>query len=46
VNKIAQMPARQRSELFAETANRKSLPEAIIEIVSLQYYLRRDSECP
>jgi hypothetical protein len=31
VNRVAQMPARERAELFAETAERKVLPEAIIE---------------
>jgi nucleotidyltransferase AbiEii toxin of type IV toxin-antitoxin system len=31
VNKVAQMPARERADLFAETAERKALPEAIIE---------------
>jgi hypothetical protein len=31
VNKVAQMPARERADLFAETAERKVLPEAIIE---------------
>jgi len=31
VNKVAQMPARDRADLFAETAERKALPEAIIE---------------
>jgi hypothetical protein len=31
VNKVAQMPARDRADLFAETAARKALPEAIIE---------------
>jgi hypothetical protein len=31
VNRVAQMPARERAELFAETAERKILPEAIIE---------------
>jgi hypothetical protein len=31
VNKVAQMPARDRADLFAETAERKVLPEAIIE---------------
>jgi len=31
VNRIAQMPASERAELFAETAERKLLPEAIIE---------------
>jgi predicted nucleotidyltransferase component of viral defense system len=31
VNKVARMPARERADLFAETAARKVLPEAIIE---------------
>jgi len=31
VNRIARMPANQRAEVFAETADRKGLPEAIIE---------------
>jgi hypothetical protein len=31
VNKVAQMPARDRADLFSETAARKALPEAIIE---------------
>lgn len=31
MNTVAQMPARERAELFAETAERKVLPEAIIE---------------
>jgi hypothetical protein len=31
VNNVAQMPARERAELFAETAERKVLPEAIID---------------
>ena len=31
MNKVAQMPARERADLFAETAVRKALPEAIIE---------------
>ena len=31
MNKVAQMPARERADLFAETAERKVLPEAIIE---------------
>jgi predicted nucleotidyltransferase component of viral defense system len=31
VNAIARMPARERSDLFAETAVRKALAEAIIE---------------
>jgi hypothetical protein len=31
VNKVAQMPARDRADLFTETAARKALPEAIIE---------------
>jgi predicted nucleotidyltransferase component of viral defense system len=31
VNKVARMPARERAELFAETAERKALAEAIIE---------------
>jgi len=31
VNKVAQMPARDRADLFTETAERKVLPEAIIE---------------
>jgi hypothetical protein len=31
VNNVAQMPARERADLFAETAARKILPEAIIE---------------
>jgi len=31
VNKVAKMPARERADLFAETAARKVLPEAIIE---------------
>ena len=31
MNRIAQMPAAERAELFAETADRKGLPEAIIE---------------
>jgi hypothetical protein len=31
VNRVAQMPARDRADLFAETAARKALPEAIIE---------------
>jgi len=31
VNKIAQMSARERADVFAETANRKGLGEAIIE---------------
>ena len=31
MNKVAQMPARDRADLFAETAARKVLPEAIIE---------------
>jgi len=31
VNRIAQMPEPERAELFAETAERKGLPEAIIE---------------
>ena len=31
MNEIARMPARERAEVFAETADRKGLPEAIIE---------------
>ena len=31
MNRIAQMPEPERAELFAETAERKGLPEAIIE---------------
>ncbi len=31
MNRIAQMPADARSDVFAETADRKGLPEAIIE---------------
>jgi hypothetical protein len=31
VNKVARMPALERADLFAETAARKGLPEAIIE---------------
>jgi predicted nucleotidyltransferase component of viral defense system len=31
VNKVAQMPARDHADLFMETAERKVLPEAIIE---------------
>ena len=31
MNKVAQMPARDRADLFMETAERKVLPEAIIE---------------
>jgi predicted nucleotidyltransferase component of viral defense system len=31
LNEIARMPARERAEVFAETADRKGLPEAIIE---------------
>ena len=31
MNEVAQMPARDRADLFAETAARKGLPEAIIE---------------
>ncbi len=31
MNKVAQMPARDRADLFTETAERKVLPEAIIE---------------
>jgi hypothetical protein len=31
VNKVAQMPAEERADLFAETAARKALQEAIIE---------------
>lgn len=31
MNNVAQMPARERAELFAETAERKVLPEAIID---------------
>lgn len=31
VNKVAQMAARERADLFSETANRKGLPEALIE---------------
>jgi hypothetical protein len=31
VNGIARMPANQRAELFAETANRMDLPEAVVE---------------
>jgi hypothetical protein len=31
VNKVAKMPARDRADLFTETAERKVLPEAIIE---------------
>jgi hypothetical protein len=31
LNSIARMPANERTELFAETADRKGLPEAIIE---------------
>ena len=31
MNGIARMPADKRAEVFAETADRKGLPEAIIE---------------
>ena len=31
MNKVAQMPTRDRADLFAETAERKLLPEAIVE---------------
>ncbi len=31
MNEIAQMPAQARAEIFAETADRKGLAEAIIE---------------
>jgi predicted nucleotidyltransferase component of viral defense system len=31
VNKVARIPARDRADLFTETAERKELPEAIIE---------------
>ena len=31
MNRVAQMPARERADLFTETAERKVLPEAIIE---------------
>jgi hypothetical protein len=31
VNNIAVMPADERAEVFAETANRKGLSEAIVE---------------
>jgi Nucleotidyl transferase AbiEii toxin, Type IV TA system len=31
VNRIAQMPAAERAEVFAETAARKGLPDAIVE---------------
>jgi hypothetical protein len=31
LNGIARMPAAERAEVFAETAARKGLPEAIIE---------------
>jgi hypothetical protein len=31
MNSIAQMPANARAELFAETADRKDLPDAIVE---------------
>lgn len=31
MNRIARMPAAERAEVFAETADRKGLPEAIIE---------------
>ncbi len=31
MNRVAQMPAPERAEIFAETADRKGLPEAIVE---------------
>jgi hypothetical protein len=31
LNRIAQLPASSRAEIFAETANRRALPEALIE---------------
>jgi hypothetical protein len=31
VNKLAKMDARERADLFAETAERKGLAEAIVE---------------
>lgn len=31
MNRIAQLPASSRAEIFAETANRRALPEALIE---------------
>jgi len=31
LNGIARMPAEERAQVFAETADRKALPEAIIE---------------
>ena len=31
MNSIARMPANARAELFAETADRKDLPDAIVE---------------
>jgi hypothetical protein len=31
LNRIAQLPASSRAEIFAETANRRALPEALVE---------------